>query len=452
MKTKIGVLGSCVTRDAFNSSIVHNYKDFFKIEISAQRTSIISFMQDPIIINEKLIDITPDTKRNRAKTHCISYDLNKNFLKELIEKDIEYLIIDNFLEVRLGILYFETHIMTNNTWHLSKTEFYKTLHDKFVLKMSEFPDEYYLIWTKYVNIFFKFLEIYCPNIKIILNKGRYQDKVLKSNGTKYINTQITTKANIINPLLDKLDSFITDNYNVRTIEFDYENTYLDEEHIWGFAPVHYQKNYYYNLIETMKNFVQEDMLNKNKNNKNETFDENIKNIKKQNFKKELEQTKFETQLFLKHMKKGSTPNSLSFYNRARIDMKNCGVEENRIEIIESIIPIDHITFPKWFKNDEGQGIMIRSEKGTLDMRIKCINEGILKILLKSPDMRDKNSNRFPIYIDYTNFTVNNEKILKENVLVWHNAPYLFKKEVKDSEILDLHIEWTPFNESSVYKK
>ncbi len=445
MKKKIGVLGCCISRDAFNSDFVHNYKEFFKLEISAQRTTIISFMQDPVTINEKLIEIYPDNKPNRAKTHCISYDLNKNFLKELIEKDIDYLIMDNFLEVRMGILYFNDHIITNNTWHLPSTKFYETINDELVFNIYKFPEEYFCIWSRYCDLFFKFLKIYCPNVKVILNKGRYVDKVLKSDKTTYVHPIYTSQSNIINPIIEKLDSYISDNFDVYTIEFDYENIYLDEEHMWGFAPVHYHTNYHYSLIEKLKNFAYIDDLNNEK-------PKIVGNDEKEKFEKELKKANFETRLFLKHIKNNNPMNNLSFYNQARIDMKNHGTKDNRIEVINTIIPLHNLNFPNWLKNEEGEGLMIRSEKGSIDIKIKCINDGILKISLRGPDIRDKNSNRFPVYIDYTNFTVNNEPILKENTLVWHDTPFLFKKEVKNSEILDLHVEWLPFNESSIYKK
>ena len=442
MKTKVGCLGSCISRDAFNSDFVHNYKDYFKMEISAQRTLMISFLNDPLIINEELIKIEPNTKRNRAKSHCISYDLNKSFLKEMIEKNIDILVIDNLLEVVLGILYFDDHIITNNRWHFPLTKFNDTITDEFILNITEFPEEYFCIWSKYCDLFFKFLEIYCPNVKVVLVQGRLVDKILKPDNTIKVDTVFTTKANVINPLLDKLDSYIIDNFDVEVIEFDFEKTFLDENHIWGYSPVHYHKDYHYNLIEEVRTIA--------KNHLNDNKAIPADDSEKEKFRKQVKKANFETKLFLKYMKKSNMPDALSIYNRARIDMKNFGNKDNRIEVVETILPPQRITFPKWLKNEEGEGIMVRSENGTLDMKIKCINDGLLKISIRGPDMRDKNKKRFPIYIDYTNFSINSEPILKNNVLVCHDTPYLFKKEVKDSEIIDIHLEWLPFNESSVY--
>lgn len=86
MRYKIAVLGSCVSRGAFNSDFVPNYKDFFEVIFDGQRTSLISLMQEPILIDEKLIEINPLNRVNFAKTRFLSDDLNKRFLKDLMEK------------------------------------------------------------------------------------------------------------------------------------------------------------------------------------------------------------------------------------------------------------------------------------------------------------------------------------------------------------------------------
>lgn len=48
----VGVFGSCVSRDLFNSKIVPNYKTFFQIISYSQRTSIISLMQNSVNFDE----------------------------------------------------------------------------------------------------------------------------------------------------------------------------------------------------------------------------------------------------------------------------------------------------------------------------------------------------------------------------------------------------------------
>lgn len=118
--------------------------------------------------------------------------------------------------------------------------------------------------------------------------------------------------------------------------------------------------------------------------------------------------------------------------------------QNNIFIINQDDLNANINHPPWFENDYGKGIVIESNLGELDFELKCVNDGILKIWLSGIDCRDKN-NEFPVYINYTNFTINDTEILKKNKLVTYDNPYIFEKKVEDSEIIKIHLEWMPFN-------
>ena len=138
------------------------------------------------------------------------------------------------------------------------------------------------------------------------------------------------------------------------------------------------------------------------------------------------------------------------YGTARIDIKNSGTEFNSIEIIENDDVNSHESQPKWLSNDKGSGLIINSYRGSLNLKIKCIQKGLLTIRLRGLDVRDKNGNRFPIYIDYVTFSVNNVEQTNHK-LVCHDKPFTFRKEVEDNEVVDLHIEWMPFNRLSNYR-
>ena len=91
LKTKIAVLGSCISRDLFNSHFVPNYKDFFDLVFDAQRTTMISLMQDSVVIDNNLLNILPHNPKNNARTKFITEDLNKIFLKKrFYEIKIQY--------------------------------------------------------------------------------------------------------------------------------------------------------------------------------------------------------------------------------------------------------------------------------------------------------------------------------------------------------------------------
>lgn len=140
--------------------------------------------------------------------------------------------------------------------------------------------------------------------------------------------------------------------------------------------------------------------------------------------------------------------NLTKYATSRIDVKNFG-KDNRIEIIHNSDPLSSVTRYPWFKDDNGEGVVIQSDKGHIDLKIKCVNEGNLKIWFRGINFLTKNNERFPIYINYIYSTVNGEEILK-NKLAWHDAPILFEKKVLDSEIIKLHVEWEPVSDETIF--
>lgn len=141
---------------------------------------------------------------------------------------------------------------------------------------------------------------------------------------------------------------------------------------------------------------------------------------------------------------------LEKYYTARIDIKNYGTDSNNLMILDMNDLNSRIDRPDWFNDFSGAGIQIQSSHGVLDLKIKCINDGELKIILRGTDVRDKNGKRFPVYIDFTNFSVNGKSIIEGSELTCHDQPYSFSKLVRDSEIVDVHIEWMPFNSSSEF--
>lgn len=139
------------------------------------------------------------------------------------------------------------------------------------------------------------------------------------------------------------------------------------------------------------------------------------------------------------------------YCTSRIDIKNKG-EKNSIEILEKTDMNANIKFPKWFEDKSGKGCVILSSLGSIKLKIKCVNDGNLEIKLRGQDIRDIEGNRFPVYIDYTEFKVNDKDVISKNKLTCHDDFYRYEKNVKNSEIIDLEIKWMPFNENSCYKK
>lgn len=257
-KIKFGVFGCCVSRDPFNRIFVPNYKEFFEIVLTATRVSMICLMDEPVFIENNLIKILPDNQSNRYKTWTINYDITRRFLKQLIEKDLDYLIIDTYLEVFFGVLCWDDKIISYNSY-MTKTEFYKNLKNFTHFKMEDNPKKYFEQWKKGCDLFFKFLNKHCPDLKIILHKARPIDRVLRDDGSIYVDEGYTKHKETIAPFMNQLDDYISDNFDVTIIDFDEENALLDENHHWGKGPVHYTSDFYYDFADNLKKIIISDL-------------------------------------------------------------------------------------------------------------------------------------------------------------------------------------------------
>lgn len=139
------------------------------------------------------------------------------------------------------------------------------------------------------------------------------------------------------------------------------------------------------------------------------------------------------------------------YRTLRIDMKNMGLDTNDLEILEKSSKYSMDTTPEWFSKSGGIGHVIYTKQSSFNMKLKMINDGLFHIRLRGKDVKDKNGKKFPVYVDCKKLEINGENVLDENVLVCHEEPYSFKKEVSNGDILSIHIEWLPFNKNSIYK-
>jgi len=128
---------------------------------------------------------------------------------------------------------------------------------------------------------------------------------------------------------------------------------------------------------------------------------------------------------------------------ARIDLRNIGTEQNAVEIIEISDSKAVIQMPEWFQKDgRGKGCVVQSVRGGLYIRLKCIKDGELQIVLRGKDVRGGDKKRIPFWVDYTSLYINGEKIFDDTIKsVWHDAPYRVMRKVKNNDVVCVAVSW-----------
>lgn len=136
---------------------------------------------------------------------------------------------------------------------------------------------------------------------------------------------------------------------------------------------------------------------------------------------------------------------LEAYKTARIDIKNFGGMKNNIEVIENSDLNSKVMVQEWINDDNGSGRIIESSKGEIDLKIKIVSDGKLKIYIRGKDFKE-NGRRKKIPIDYTYVSVDGYEYVNGHKMVWHDNPFTIYKAVKDSEVIQITVKWMKLND------
>lgn len=240
-KIRIGIIGSCATRDIFTTNNNKYYKKYFDLIFSQERVSLISLFNRPIKIDEDSLKILPENGQNQFRSRNLKNDLTKSFFIDF-EKGIDYLILDMFFESLFGILIFDDNIITNNTWDLPLTPFYSSIDNKETLSMSENSESYFKIWTLACDKLFKFLEKY-PNVQVILNKINLTFNEINDDFSYNKREDLKKIANHYSPYIKQFENYIEENFDVLILKND-DIAFTGKNSPWDPYVVHYSEDHY----------------------------------------------------------------------------------------------------------------------------------------------------------------------------------------------------------------
>ncbi len=420
MVVEISTFGSCASRNIFNSDINKQYKRFFHINESVETVTFISLMSEPCNLNETLID-----SKNNYDNECVIQDVSKKFLKFLKEDKIDYLIIDTYFDVIYDIIILEDNMYITNSERLNETSLIGEIQDKKKISISKDFYEYYQLWKKSINLFFKFIKNNCENTKVILNCSRLAFKY--EDNEKVIEHKKFKNFAKFNKYRDILDKYILEHFDVDVLPFD-KSTLIYKNHIFGLHPTHYEPKYYLEKTDQINKIIKRNNLL----DYNDEINLEFRNI----------QRKYQISIMNYNLLNVSLNKLFDNYLTARIDIHNEKQKDNTIEIIEISDKHSNINYPPWFDNDYGKGLTIHTQQRRIQLKIKCIHDGKLIIKFRGKDVK-KNDIRIPAYINFESMYINNKKINESNQIVCHDEPYIFTKNITNSEILDIDIYWTP---------
>ncbi|SCB71232.1 DUF6270 domain-containing protein [Bacillus mycoides] len=245
----VAVLGSCVTRDNFNSKFNYDYKRYYECILLQNQTSIISLLEKPTTF-----PVNKVTELNQWDSNDMRTDFEKSFLNKLEEQQPDYLIVDFFGDAFFGCMKFADTYVTNNYWKLGKTQFFKELKNPQYLNIIRNTEEYLVLWKKAVQKLFEILKEKVPNCKIVVHKARFVDSYYdENNQLKRMNPSIDVE--LINKYWSILDQYVLEQFDVQYIDLNHKKYTAYEGHPWGLFGVHYDPKYYNDFLNHLHEIV-----------------------------------------------------------------------------------------------------------------------------------------------------------------------------------------------------
>lgn len=244
----VSVIGSCVSRDNFNSHFNAGYKQDFQFLQLQNQVSIISAVAEPLVINKEDISQLGTWEQNNLLSEC-----RKDFFTTSELANTDYLILDFFSDVYFGVCLLKDSTLTNNHWVLHKTDVYQ--NDLTICTLSEDDEAYFDMWKQAVHQLFEKLSITMPLTKVVLHKARFTDRYLKEDGTvAYFEN--ADRVEQFNKWWDRFDHYVEKNFDVISINVSQEKLLSHENHKWGKFNVHYIDSYYHEFLEKFKHALE----------------------------------------------------------------------------------------------------------------------------------------------------------------------------------------------------
>lgn len=232
----VDIIGSCVSRDIFNSRIIPKWRNNFSLGNQAFQSSLISLVSDARSLEpEKLKDLDKHDFQN------VIQDFAKDYVKKFDERAPDIILVDFFTDSRFGVIGDGDSWITDNSWKLGKSEYYKELTEQTHISMWTNESEYTALFRRACELFRDLVAKHAPNAKIIVNQTRCVTHHRANGITKAFSRKYVEQQNLY---WDKLEKIFISLVPCESISVDFSDITGDSNHIWGPGPVHYEKEYY----------------------------------------------------------------------------------------------------------------------------------------------------------------------------------------------------------------
>ena len=257
-KIKVAVVGVCISRDAFSTRFVSDYKTWYDVVNTTFKTSIISLMSETVELSREELK---DTCKKDAHRQNLKDEMSKKYMNELIDSYPDYIVMDLYSEIRYGIIRLKNTYLTNAHDKIRQTEFYKQKKYEEIITYQNDKEKYMLLLDKYLDKFMKQIKNKLPKTKVILVKGQYAHSYIDDEHIiRYVDLQKFNFIDRENKYWKELNEYVQKKYNLEVIDMTKREYFADPNYPFGFAPWHYEKQFYQDFIKEFNSICLKDIL------------------------------------------------------------------------------------------------------------------------------------------------------------------------------------------------
>lgn len=253
---RVAILGSCISRDVFNTQFNAGYKEMWQCVLIQNQSSLLSVMSPAVPVEEKLLgDHLSDFQKQQVRN-----DTSKEFLDQLRELRPDYLLVDFFGDVHFGVLEIAPgHYLTNNRWMLQKTHWYAdrlAADDLRPLRIEEETDAYLALWEDALHRLQDFLRVHLPETTVVVHRGRNAERWLPEGASRprpLAGRRTLFKIDVerANQLWRRLDDIAAAMDGWESIDLTDCEYVAFQGHPWGVFYVHYTLDYYEEFLAAL---------------------------------------------------------------------------------------------------------------------------------------------------------------------------------------------------------
>lgn len=234
---RVAVLGSCVSRDLFNSRFNPGYKKLFDCVALSNQVSLISLMSQAVDVPAESV-----TELDEYGRREVTKEVTRSFLDELIRERPDYLLMDMFADVHFGCFSVDGRYLTRNRWKIMNTRFYAEADKRELVPEADY-EGYLTEWRAALDRLLVFLGTHLPDTKLVLHRARNVTRTVAADGTVRPHGR-ERQLLAMNDWWARLDQEVTARGVDRVIDLFTPDLTSADAHPWGPFAVHYTLDYH----------------------------------------------------------------------------------------------------------------------------------------------------------------------------------------------------------------